>query len=41
MKLAIYGYCNIGRGVECAITQNSDAELYGVFTRRDPALVKP
>ncbi|MBQ9720330.1 MAG: diaminopimelate dehydrogenase [Oscillospiraceae bacterium] len=40
MKLAIYGYGNIGRGVECAITQNSDAELYGVFTRRDPALVK-
>ena len=40
MKLAIYGYGNIGRGVECAITQNTDAELYGVFTRRDPALVK-
>ena len=40
MKLAIYGYGNIGRGVECAIAQNNDAELVGVFTRRDPASVK-
>ena len=40
MKLAIYGYGNIGRGVECAIAQNPDAELVGVFTRRDPASVK-
>ena len=39
MKLAIYGYGNIGRGVECAIAQNPDAELVGVFTRRDPAAV--
>ncbi len=36
MKLAIIGYGNIGRGVECAIRQNPDMELYGVFTRRDP-----
>ena len=40
MKLAIYGYGNLGRGVECAVRQNPDAELIGVFTRRDPALVK-
>ncbi len=40
MKLAIYGYGNIGRGVECAIAQNPDAELVGVFTRRAPASVK-
>ena len=40
MKLAIYGYGNIGRGMECAIAQNNDAELVGVFTRRDPASVK-
>ncbi len=39
MKLAICGYGNIGRGVECAIAQNPDAELVGVFTRRDPAAV--
>ena len=40
MKLAIYGYGNLGRGVECAVRQNPDAELIGVFTRRDPAAVK-
>ena len=40
MKLAIYGYGNIGRGVECAIAQNPDLELVGVFTRRDPASVR-
>lgn len=36
MKIAIYGYGNIGRGVECALMQNPDLELFGVFTRRDP-----
>ena len=40
MKLAIYGYGNLGRGVEAAILQNPDAELVGVFTRRDPKLVR-
>ena len=40
MKIAIYGYGNLGRGVELAIRQNPDAELFGVFTRRDPATVK-
>ena len=40
MKLAIYGYGNIGRGAECAIAQNPDAELVGVFTRRAPGQVK-
>ena len=40
MKLAIYGYGNIGRGVEAAVLQNPDMTLTGVFTRRDPASVK-
>ena len=40
MKIAIYGYGNLGRGVECALRQNPDMELYGVFTRRDPATVR-
>lgn len=40
MKLAIYGYGNLGRGVELAIRDNADAELVGVFTRRDPASVQ-
>ncbi len=37
IKIGIVGYGNLGRGVECAIRQNADMELYGVFTRRDPA----
>lgn len=40
MKLAIYGYGNLGRGVECAAKQNADTELVAVFTRRDPSSVK-
>ena len=40
MKIAIYGYGNLGRGVEAAVRQNTDMELIGVFTRRDPATVK-
>ena len=40
MKIAIYGYGNIGRGVELAARQNADTELVGVFTRRDPKTVK-
>ena len=40
MKIAIYGYGNLGRGVECAVVNSSDAELFGVFTRRAPETVK-
>ena len=40
IKIGIYGYGNLGRGVESAIMQNSDLELVGVFTRRDPKTVK-
>ena len=40
MKIAIYGYGNLGRGVECAVINSSDAELFGVFTRRAPESVK-
>ena len=40
MKLAILGYGNLGKGVECAVKQNKDVELKYVFTRRDPATVK-
>ncbi|MBR0231744.1 MAG: diaminopimelate dehydrogenase [Clostridia bacterium] len=40
MNIAIYGYGNLGRGVESAAGQNPDARLYGVFTRRDPKTVK-
>ncbi len=40
MKIGIYGYGNLGRGVEAALRQNPDTEIVGVFTRRDPASVK-
>ena len=37
IRIGIAGYGNLGRGVELAIAQNPDLELFGVFTRRDPA----
>ena len=40
MKLAIYGYGNLGRGVECAAHHAADVELVGVFTRRAPETLK-
>ena len=39
IRVGIYGYGNLGRGVECALKQNPDMELAAVFTRRDPAAV--
>lgn len=36
IRIGILGYGNLGRGVECAIKQNSDMELSAVFTRRNP-----
>ncbi|MBQ2135464.1 MAG: diaminopimelate dehydrogenase [Clostridia bacterium] len=40
MKIGIYGYGNLGKGVENAIKQNNDMELFGVFTRRNPDSLK-
>ena len=40
MRIGIYGYGNLGRGVEAAAKHNSDCELVGVFTRRAPETVK-
>ena len=40
IRIGIYGYGNLGRGVENAIKQNEDMELVAVFSRRDPAAVK-
>ena len=39
MKIAIYGYGNLGRGVECAVLNSTDAQLFGVVTRRSPESV--
>lgn len=40
IRIAILGYGNLGRGVECAVRQNEDMELVAVFTRRNPTDVK-
>ena len=40
IRIGIYGYGNLARGIEAAIRQNPDMELAAVFTRRDPASVK-
>jgi len=40
IRVGIFGYGNLGRGVEQAIRRNPDMELVGVFTRRDPAGLK-
>ena len=40
IKVGLYGYGNIAKGVECAIMQNPDMCLTSVFTRRAPETVK-
>ena len=40
IRVGIFGYGNLGRGVECALRQNEDMELKAVFTRRNPETVK-
>lgn len=39
IRIGIFGYGNLGRGIEAAITKNGDMELVAVFTRRDPSSV--
>ncbi len=40
IRIGIYGYGNLGRGVELALSQNSDMQAVGVFTRRNPDSVQ-
>lgn len=40
IRIGIFGYGNLGRGVEVAIRQNPDLSLAAVFTRRDPLALK-
>ena len=40
IRVGIYGYGNIAKGVERAIERNDDIVLGAVFTRRDPAGVR-
>ncbi|MGM9968758.1 MAG: diaminopimelate dehydrogenase [Anaeroplasma sp.] len=39
IRIGIYGYGNLGRGVEAAVKNNPDMELKAVFTRRNPKTV--
>ena len=39
IKVGLYGYGNIAKGVECAVKQNRDMEVTCVFTRRNPETV--
>ena len=39
IKIGLYGYGNIAKGVECAVKQNADMEVTCVFTRRAPETV--
>ena len=39
IKVGLYGYGNIAKGVECAVKQNKDMEVTCVFTRRSPESV--
>ena len=40
IRVGIFGYGNLAKGVESAIRQNDDMELAAVFTRRSPETVK-
>ena len=40
IRIGIYGYGNLGKGVEAAVRQNKDTELVAVFSRRNPESVK-
>ena len=40
MRVGIFGYGNLGKGVESAIKDNPDMELVGIFTRRNPSDVR-
>ncbi|MBQ8320336.1 MAG: diaminopimelate dehydrogenase [Clostridia bacterium] len=39
IRIGIYGWGNLGRGVELALRANPDVEGVAVFTRRDPSTI--
>ena len=41
IKVGITGYGNLGKGVEYALENAEDMELIGIFSRRNPDMVKP
>ncbi len=40
MKIAIYGYGNLGKGIEKIVKLMPDVSLVGIFTRRNPETLK-
>ncbi len=40
IRIGIYGWGNLGKGVELALSQNPDMQAVAVFTRRDPNTIK-
>lgn len=40
IRVGIFGYGNLGKGVERAVTEARDMTLVAIFTRRDPASVR-
>ncbi len=40
VRVGIFGYGNLGRGIELAVNAAADMELAAVFTRRDPSSLK-
>ncbi len=41
IRIGILGHGNLGRGAERAIEKNPDMALTGIFSRRDPASIRP
>ncbi|MCK9529740.1 MAG: diaminopimelate dehydrogenase [Gammaproteobacteria bacterium] len=41
IRIGIVGYGNLGRGVEMALARSPDMQLVGIFSRRNPASIKP
>ena len=41
IKIGIYGYGNLGKGVEIAINNSPDMVIAGIFTRRNPESITP
>jgi len=40
IRIGIYGYGNIAKGVEKAVAKNNDISIAAVFTRRDPSKMR-
>ena len=41
IRIGVVGYGNLGRGVEASVAHNPDMQIVGIYTRRDPAQLKP